>query len=554
MKKFLSLLIIAATLATTTHAMNNNNHQVSLSFSDGTQISIPQEIAEQSITIRQMIEDLQTNDLVFDDCNIPPETFHTIFSHLQNPTIMQSLDLQELSEFILGCNFLDIPDLLSNAMDEYAQRYSKDQYDENFQDQPQFPEEIDDAITQAMIRNNGINTWLLSNDPINQKIVCARGVCERDYYSVCFSPDGHTLALGCHSGNIELLDLQKDTLSDLIAPNSNSAYSLSFSPDGTKLAVGHLTNHDDSCIKIWDLATCSCIKKLPDTHHNVLSICFSPDGLTLASTSNSATIRLWDIASEIHVTLEGHDAHINSVRFSPDGQLIASGDNNGIIKIWDVANRECLATLEGHTQAVWSLDFSPDGNILASGSHDGTIKLWDTQDYSLVGTLHGHAIDTPCVQYFPDGSQLNSLRKLPAYVRCVRFSPDGSMLASCAWDKAVKLWSIPDGRCLRTLEGHAPNETHNGPTWHVWSLCFSPDGNTLASASSEVLLWDIEPFNNTLSNLHNLKFPHTLLINLVKKYDTDESELTHAYGQALLEIYQHIWQDIADRAGENIIF
>ena len=59
---------------------------------------------------------------------------------------------------------------------------------------------------------------------------------------------------------------------------------------------------------------------------------------------------------------------------------------------------------------------------------------------------------------------------------------DGQTLASD--DKSVKLWEVNSGRSLRALEGHT-----NG----VWSVAFSPDGQTLASGSSDnsVRLWEV---------------------------------------------------------------
>ena len=94
--------------------------------------------------------------------------------------------------------------------------------------------------------------------------------------------------------------------------------------------------------------------------------------------SSDETVRLWDAATgRLLKTFTGHMDSVSSVCFSPDGKTIASGSLDRTVRLWDTATGKHLKTLTGHTDSVMSVSFSPDGTTLASGSRDSTILLWD---------------------------------------------------------------------------------------------------------------------------------------------------------------------------------
>jgi len=199
-------------------------------------------------------------------------------------------------------------------------------------------------------------------------------------------------------------------------------------------------------------------------HKAVLSVAFGPKGDMLASGSEDATLKLWDMHNGMLLrSLEGHSGTIACVAFDQRGGMLASGSDD--IRLWDVQSGKRLRTLKGHNPSVRSLEFDPQGVMLASGSMDHTVKLWQAGTGRLFRTLEGHV----------------------SGVDCVGFDPRGVVLASAGMDDTVKLWEASTGNLLYTLDLY-----NSGGEQFVWSLAFDPRGLTLASGNQDktVKLWE----------------------------------------------------------------
>ncbi|KAJ3361468.1 general transcription repressor [Kappamyces sp. JEL0680] len=129
-----------------------------------------------------------------------------------------------------------------------------------------------------------------------------------------------------------------------------------------------------------------------DSDLYIRSVCFSPDGVYLATGAEDHVIRIWDIVNgRVKLKLNGHSQDIYSLDWTKDGKSIVSGSGDHTVKasldemirVWDLRTGYLLERFEGHQNSVYSVAFSPDGLSIVSGSLDQSLRLWDLSPATL---------------------------------------------------------------------------------------------------------------------------------------------------------------------------
>jgi hypothetical protein len=118
---------------------------------------------------------------------------------------------------------------------------------------------------------------------------------------------------------------------------------------------------------------------------------------------------------------------------------------------------------------------------------------------------------------------LHTLRGHTAHVVSAAFSPNGDMLASGSTDKTVRLWIAATGQGMSVLQKHTDG---------VWSVAFNPKGGWLASGGRDtaVVLW------NTMTGLPQQVFQHKGGVTCVA-FSPDGAALAAACSDATVQLW-----------------
>jgi WD40 repeat protein len=218
--------------------------------------------------------------------------------------------------------------------------------------------------------------------------------------------------------------------------------------------------------------------------HGILSVRFSPDNKILVC-GGERVLRVYDVKTgKLVQSLDVEDDFIESVAFSPDGKLIASA-SEGIIKMWNAQTWHKQNTLAvhhhiaevPHSYRILSINFSPDGRTLASVS-----GAHESVDSPIYGEIRLWDVET--------GNLLFDLPPQNDFIWSVAFSPDGNTLATANHNKTVKIWD------LRTRGLKAKLRGHRGA---VYKLVFSLDGSKLITGSEDkaIRVWHTDDWKLT---------------------------------------------------------
>ncbi|HEX7680036.1 MAG TPA: WD40 repeat domain-containing protein, partial [Thermoanaerobaculia bacterium] len=187
--------------------------------------------------------------------------------------------------------------------------------------------------------------------------------------------------------------------------------------------------------------------------------------------SNKGEVTVWDSVTGRTLQILRQSSVKHALFFGNDQKIMASGGNDATL--WRRRGGRFIKTarLIGHVNAVNSIAASPNGRVVATCSFDGTARVWDAGTGKLLSLLSTGESNT-CF--------------------ATTFSPDSTMLATVD-DRKARVWRVPDGWPLMSLQSH---------TRPVTRLSFTPDGTRLITSTNgeTVSIWDVKREPNLVAS------------------------------------------------------
>jgi WD40 repeat protein len=245
-------------------------------------------------------------------------------------------------------------------------------------------------------------------------------------------------------------------------------------------------------------------------YDSVTDIAKYPYGNIAISVSSDESIILWDITNnKILKTIELGKGSLSATAISPSGKYFVAGTNRGEVFIFDFNSQTLLFRDSLHKAKITSIVFPGKDNIFLSAGLDNNVFAYDInakfikKGISMPAKILSLSV-SPDRFWIAAGGEKGNIYLISHdtleitnvissahsdWVTGVSFSPSGKQLASVSWDFKMNIFSIPDGRVVKSI----PLNTDKALNSVDWSgddkmICIS-------SSNSNIYLYNTSDFS-----------------------------------------------------------
>ncbi|KYC38379.1 hypothetical protein WA1_36970 [Scytonema hofmannii PCC 7110] len=292
--------------------------------------------------------------------------------------------------------------------------------------------------------------------------------------------------------------------------NYNCSNSLAFCSDGKYMAIAN------DAIRILEVKSGREVASI-EYEKDLTVATLSPDGKYAATCCQDGVVKIWKLKNQQLIAQIVRAETVQNIIFSPKSQyiVIVSGGFRGVWQLTDspevIPVGLPLLKLPDFCSGQDPISFSPDGNYLAEfvedspGSGEGRRQVWQL-------SRRRRIINETVNLSSPTSSELNMAVR--ENIDDMTFSLDSKFFAATVTLTTIKVWKIPSGREVMTVEhnawintigmnfngqyvaagdrkgeavvwevprGYQVTHIKDNPTTWLGRVVFSPDGNYLAT-------------------------------------------------------------------------
>lgn len=253
--------------------------------------------------------------------------------------------------------------------------------------------------------------------------------------------------------------------------------------------------------------------KLTDHSANIETVSISPDGKLMASGGWDGNINLYSFDSMgnpvFKTSYKGHLGAVISLSFSANNKYLVSGSKDYSSRIWNIDTPSKHKVFNLHLEPVTASFLDPSYKFLISASLDGTIRTTNVNDVLKSKVIkpggpindlqlsrdrkHYYiAIKGGIIKKLETAGSNNEIMVYKGHtdeINAIELSPDGNFIASASSDKTIQIWDINSGKSIKTL---------NGFEWKVTSLKYTVDGKYIIGGCNNGIskLYEVETGKN----------------------------------------------------------
>ena len=253
--------------------------------------------------------------------------------------------------------------------------------------------------------------------------------------------------------------------------------------------------------------------KMTDHASNIETVSISNDGKLMATGAWDGHIHLYTFDSlgnpVMKTTYTGHLGAVISLTFSANNKYLVSSSKDYSSRIWNIDTPSKHKVYNLHFEPVTAAFIDPSYKYIITASLDGTIRTTNINDAlkSKVIKLSGPINDLQLSKdkkFFYAAVKGGIVKKIETAgknaevlsfvghtdeINAIELSPDGNFLASASSDKTIQIWNISTGKKVKNLVGFE---------WKVTSLKYSSDGKYIVGGCNNGVtkLFEVESGKN----------------------------------------------------------